>query len=90
MSRPNILIITTDQHRGDCYGFEGRKVKTPHIDQLAAEGTRFQHCITPSAMCQPARASMLTGLYPLTHGVVDNGIDLPSETGDKGFAGQLG
>ena len=42
MSRPNLLIITTDQHRGDCYGFEGRKVKTPHIDQLAAEGTRFQ------------------------------------------------
>ncbi|MEC7164930.1 MAG: sulfatase-like hydrolase/transferase, partial [SAR324 cluster bacterium] len=90
MSRPNLLIITTDQHRGDCYGFEGRKVKTPHIDQLAAAGTRFQHCITPSAMCQPARASMLTGLYPLTHGVVDNGIDLPPETGDAGFAGQLG
>ena len=90
MSRPNILIITTDQHRGDCYGFERRKVKTPHIDQLAAAGTRFQHCITPSAMCQPARASMLTGLYPLTHGVVDNGIDLPPETGDAGFAGQLG
>ena len=90
MSRPNLLIITTDQHRGDCYGFEGRKVKTPHIDQLAAEGTRFQHCITPSAMCQPARASMLTGLYPLTHGVVDNGIDLPPEAGDSGFAGQLG
>ena len=89
MSRPNLLIITTDQHRGDCYGFEGRKVKTPHIDQLAAAGTRFQHCITPSAMCQPARASMLTGLYPLTHGVVDNGIDLPLETGDAGFAGQL-
>ncbi|MGA1119865.1 MAG: hypothetical protein ACO3XI_09875 [bacterium] len=45
MSRPNILIITTDQHRGDCYGFEGRKVKTPHIDQLAAAGTtkHFDH-----------------------------------------------
>ena len=27
--KPNLLIITTDQHRGDCYGFEGRKVKTP-------------------------------------------------------------
>ena len=34
--KPNLLIITTDQHRGDCYGFEGRKVKTPHLDQLAA------------------------------------------------------
>ena len=35
--RPNIIIITSDQHRGDCFGFEGRKVKTPHLDQLAQE-----------------------------------------------------
>ena len=56
--KPNLLIITTDQHRGDCYGFEGRKVKTPHLDQLAASGARFKNCITPSAMCQPARGSL--------------------------------
>ena len=87
--RPNILFITSDQHRGDCFGFEGRQLKTPHLDQLAATGTRFSACITPSAMCQPARASMLTGLYPRTHGVVDNGIDLPPATGEAGFAGQL-
>ena len=89
MNRKNLLIITTDQHRGDAYGFEGRKVKTPHLDKLAASGTRFSNCITQSPICQPARASMLTGLYPLTHGVVDNGIDLPPETGEAGFAGQL-
>ena len=87
--KPNLLIITTDQHRGDCYGFEGRKVKTPHLDQLADSGARFKNCITPSAMCQPARGSMLTGLYPLTHGVIDNGIDMPATTGEAGFAGQL-
>ena len=87
--KPNLLIITTDQHRGDCYGFEGRKVKTPHLDQLAASGARFKNCITPSAMCQPARGSMLTGHYPLTHGVIDNGIDMPATTGEAGFAGQL-
>lgn len=86
---PNILFITSDQHRGDCFGFTGRQVQTPHLDQLANEGTRFNACITPSAMCQPARASILTGLYPRSHGVVDNGIDLPPETGEKGFAGQL-
>ena len=39
--RPNIIIITSDQHRGDCFGFEGRKVKTPHLDQLAQEGVVF-------------------------------------------------
>ena len=40
-------------------------------------------------MCQPARGSMLTGHYPLTHGVIDNGIDMPAPTGEAGFAGQL-
>ena len=89
MRRKNLLIITTDQHRGDSFGFEGRKVKTPHLDELAFAGTRFSNCITTSAMCQPARASMLTGLYPLTHGVVDNGIDLLPEMGEAGFAGQM-
>lgn len=88
-TQPNILFITSDQHRGDCYGFAGRNVKTPHLDQLAQQGSYFNACITPSAMCQPARASILTGLYPLTHGVSDNGIDLPAATGEAGFAGQL-
>lgn len=87
--KPNILFITSDQHRGDCFGFEGRKVQTPHLDQLASEGTRFSSCITPSAMCQPARASILTGLYPATHGVIDNGVDLPESTAQSGFAALL-
>ena len=87
--RPNILIITSDQHRGDCYGFEGRKVKTPHLDEMASKGTRFGTCITPNVVCQPSRASILTGLLPLTHGVHDNGIDLNPEVGEKGFAGAL-
>ena len=88
-TRKNIIFITSDQHRGDCYGFEGRRVKTPHLDQLARDGTRFNACITPNIVCQPSRASILTGLLPLTHGVRDNGIDLPAETGERGFAGSL-
>ncbi len=88
--RPNIVLITSDQQRGDCYGFEGRRVKTPHLDALAAEGTRFSACITPNVVCQPSRASILTGLLPRTHGVHDNGIDLPAESGERGFAGTLG
>ncbi|MDA8051079.1 MAG: sulfatase-like hydrolase/transferase [Rhodospirillales bacterium] len=86
---PNILMITSDQQRGDCYGFEGRKIKTPHLDRLARHGTRFAACITPNVVCQPSRASMLTGLLPRTHGVRDNGIDLDDVVGAAGFAGQF-
>ena len=85
----NILFITSDQQRGDCYGFEGRKVKTPHLDEMARSGTRFSSCITPNLVCQPSRSSILTGLLPRSHGVSDNGIDLPGETGERGFAGTL-
>lgn len=87
--RPNIIFVTADQHRGDCFGFEGRKVHTPHLDELARDGTRFAACITPNPICQPARASILTGLLPRTHGVSDNGIDLDPALGEKGFAGSL-
>lgn len=87
--RPNILLVTSDQQRGDCYGFEGRKVRTPHLDALAAEGTRLPVTITPNVVCQPARASILTGLLPLTHGVRDNGIDLDADLADAGFGGSL-
>ena len=87
--RPNIVLISADQQRADCFGIEGRNIKTPHLDELARGGTRFSGCITPSVVCQPARASILTGQYCRTHGVHDNGIDLDPEKGEKGFAGTL-
>ena len=90
MTRPNILLISADQHRADCFGFMGRNVKTPHLNQLAAEGTHFTGCITPTVVCQPARASILTGQLCRTHGVHDNGIDLDPTIGEKGFAGAMG
>jgi len=89
MTRPNILLITSDQQRADCLGIAGRGVRTPHLDQLCREGTRFTNAITPCVICQPARASILTGQLPRTHGVHDNGIDLNPETGGRGFAGSL-
>jgi arylsulfatase A-like enzyme len=88
--RPNILFITADQQRGDAFGFAGRKVKTPHLDLMAQQGTVFDACITPNPVCQPARASILTGLLPRTHGVADNGIDLPKATGEASFARSMG
>ena len=89
MTRPNFIIISSDQQRGDCLGIEGSGVKTPNLDQMCRDGTRFTACITPSVVCQPARASILTGQLCRTHGVHDNGIDLDPETGEKGFAGAL-
>jgi arylsulfatase A-like enzyme len=88
-SRPNILLITSDQQRADCFGFENRHIKTPHIDALATQGTRFAACVTPNLVCQPSRASILTGLLPLSHGVWDNGVDLNPQVGEGGFAGTL-
>lgn len=89
MTRPNFVFITADQQRGDCYGFMGRKIKTPHLDQLRSEGAWLEANVTPCVVCQPARASILTGQLPLTHGVHDNGIDLDPEVGAKGMAGAL-
>ncbi len=87
--KPNILLITSDQHRADCFGFEGRKIKTPHFDAMAKNGTRFSNCITPNPVCQPARASILTGLLPLSHGVYDNHVNLDPTIGEQGWAGTL-
>ncbi len=89
LRKPNFVIITTDQQRGDCLGVEGRAIKTPNMDALAQSGTRFDACITPTVVCQPARASILTGQLCRTHGVHDNGIDLDPAIGDRGFAGAL-
>src|SRR3954468_3221934 len=87
--KPNILLITSDQQRADCFGFENPHVRTPHLDRMAKNGTRFSACITPNLVCQPSRASILTGLLPLTHGAWDNGVDLEREVGEQGFAGTL-
>lgn len=88
--RPNIILITSDQQRADCNGFENPDLRTPHLDRLARDGTRFSACMTPNLVCQPSRASILTGLLPLTHGVWDNGVDLEPRIGENGFAGTLG
>ena len=87
--KPNFLILCADQQRADCFGFEGRNIKTPHLDRLAAGGTRFSSAITSNVVCQPTRASILTGQLCRTHGVHDNGIDLDPALGEKGFAGAL-
>lgn len=76
-TRPNILLITADQWRGDCLGCAGHPaVLTPNIDRLATEGTRFARHYAPCSPCSPARASLHTGLYQMNHRVVWNGAGL--------------
>ncbi|NBB78042.1 MAG: sulfatase-like hydrolase/transferase [Verrucomicrobia bacterium] len=67
---PNILLIHSDQHRYDCVGAHGLRadVATPNLDRLAAGGTRFDHAFSTIPICTPARASLLTGALPTTHG----------------------
>ncbi|MFZ2052953.1 MAG: sulfatase-like hydrolase/transferase [Candidatus Aminicenantales bacterium] len=70
----NIVLFTIDTLRADhleCYGYD--KVKTPHINRLAAEGSLFQNVISSTPLTLPAHSSIFTGTYPLLHGVRDNG-----------------
>ena len=82
-SRPNIVLFVTDQQRADTIGAYGSEIcRTPNLDRLAEEGIRFEHAYTPIAVCSPARASMLTGLYPHNHGVIMNThVRLPLKLG---------
>ena len=63
-SAKNILILMSDEHRRDAMGCAGHPlVKTPHLDALAAAGTRFSRAYTASPMCVPTRAALACGTY---------------------------
>ena len=71
--RRNILFLMTDQHRVDTLGAYGnQRAVTPALDSLAASGTRFDRWFTPTAICTPARASLLTGQAPFRHKLLAN------------------
>lgn len=73
--RWNVLLVTFDTTRADhigCYGDEA--ARTPVVDRLAAEGVRFQDAYSAIPVTCPSHATILTGKYPLAHGVRDNGL----------------
>ncbi len=77
MTRPNFLLFITDQHRVDYLGCYGHPVlRTPHIDSIAARGTRFARFYVATPVCMPNRATLMTGRMPSLHGVRSNGIPL--------------
>jgi arylsulfatase A-like enzyme len=71
--KKNIVFILPDQLRPDYLGCYGASfAHTPNIDKLAKEGIKFDSCISPSPLCVPARASLLTGLSAIENGVLNN------------------
>lgn len=72
--RPNILLIMTDQHRGDCLGVSGHPlVQTPHLDSLARDGVNFTKAYSACPSCIPARAILITGQTPWHAGILGMG-----------------
>lgn len=81
--RPNVLLITCDQWRGDCLSAAGHKVvRTPNADALAAEGVLFRQHYGGAAPCSPARACLYTGLYQMNNRVCRNGTPLDARHGN--------
>ena len=78
--QPDILVFMSDQHTARLMSCAGDQiVETPHMDALAADGTRFSACVTSSPLCVPARCSFMTGRLPSSTGVFGNQNIMPSE-----------
>ena len=70
--RPNILFIVTDDQAEWTLGAYGNAdARTPHLDRLAREGVRFTNAFTPSPVCSPSRATLLSGRYGTEVGITD-------------------
>jgi arylsulfatase A-like enzyme len=75
----NVLLITSDQQHWSTLGSLNPKIKTPALDRLAAEGTRYDRAYVPSPVCTPTRASIITGQYPAWHGAWTIGVKLDED-----------
>src|SRR3954454_4513101 len=84
--QPNILLLIYDKCRADAIGcYTGDAGRTPNLNQLARSGVRFDHAYTPQSLCAPARASILTGLYPHAHGITKNVYPGPASPSHTNF-----
>lgn len=84
---PHVVFVFADQWRYQSLGYAGNpQVRTPHLDQLAADSVHFTHAISGCPVCTPARATLLTGQQPLTHGLFMNDRPLRTEGPSLGVA----
>ena len=75
-SRPNIVLIISDDQAWTDYGFMGHpEIQTPHLDALADRSLVFPRGYVAAPLCRPSLASMATGLYPFEHGITGNDVN---------------
>ena len=78
--RPNVVFLLADQWRAQATGYAGDpNVKTPHLDRLAGQSADFTNAVSGCPVCSPYRGSLMTGRYPLSHGVFLNDVCLNSD-----------
>ena len=92
--RSNLLFLCSDQHQAaasGCYGHA--QAQTPHIDEIATEGVRFESAYCQSPVCVPSRGSIITGNYPSRHGakILQDALSSDARTvahlfGDHGYS----
>ena len=72
-TRPNIVLIISDDHDNEHLGFMGNNtVQTPNLDGLARQGTVFSTCYLTASRCRPSLAGLLSGRYPHQNGIYAN------------------
>ncbi|MEO1979689.1 MAG: sulfatase-like hydrolase/transferase, partial [Fuerstiella sp.] len=77
IQRPNVVMIIADQLRYESCGYAGdEKAITPNIDRLAATGISFDNYVVNTPVCAATRATLWTGKYASTHGMVVNELRL--------------
>lgn len=75
--KPNVVFVFADQWRAQAAGHAGdANIRTPNLDRLAGESVNFTNAVSCCPVCSPYRASLITGCYPLTHGVFLNDVCL--------------
>jgi arylsulfatase A-like enzyme len=72
-NKPNVIIILTDDMGyGDISCYNKNQIQTPNIDRLAEQGVKCTDFYVPTPYCAPSRATLLTGRFPLRHGLIQN------------------
>jgi len=80
-ARPNLVFVFADQMRAQACGYAGdTNLVTPSLDRLAGESLQFAAAVSGCPVCCPYRASLLTGQYPLSHGIFLNDLHLPDNS----------